>query len=138
MKTRNITYRENVDMRKYNGWTNYETWLCASFLLNDEGAHEYWTERARETYRWARPPSYSTKLETAKYELAKAMKEDHLERMPEVEGFFGGIMLAGLKEVNFDEIAGHYFDDIDEDEDEETEEDYEESEEEETESPAGG
>ena len=34
--------------RKYNGWTNYETWATALWLDNERESYDYWREQARE------------------------------------------------------------------------------------------
>lgn len=36
--------------KKYNGWTNYETWNVALWLDNEEGSYNYWRETAQEIY----------------------------------------------------------------------------------------
>ena len=35
--------------KEYNGWYNYETWLCNLWMDNDQAEHEYWREVARES-----------------------------------------------------------------------------------------
>lgn len=34
-----------MDNDKYNGWSNYETWNVALFILNTEGWTNYWCEK---------------------------------------------------------------------------------------------
>ena len=35
----------------YNGFTNYETWVVAFWLSNQEGTYRYWREMAEEAKR---------------------------------------------------------------------------------------
>jgi len=35
---------------KYNGWTNYETWLANLWMDNDEGSYNHWQSEAQECY----------------------------------------------------------------------------------------
>jgi len=78
---------------KYNGWTNYETWIVALWIDND---HQYWRERA------------------AKYKdrpgiLADKLRESLSEH--ELEGMHADLLNAALNRVNWQEIASHLLED---------------------------
>lgn len=90
----------------YNGWTNYETWNV-NLWMDNGGSDSYWRERAEEL----RDVS----------DLAREIREQHEENMPEVSGCFADLG-AALRSVNWYEIAEHYIADL---EPEESEDDIE-------------
>ena len=97
-----------IDTR-YNGYRNYETWNVALWMSNDSS--EYWDERAREVAEQA------DDRDDARDTLADSMKSEHEENTPEVTGMYADMMYAdmmnaALSEVDWDEIAGHYIDDV--------------------------
>ena len=95
---------------KYNGWTNYETWVLKLWFDNDEGTQNYWMEQAADirekvesSYEW------QTKEQAEIAELANVL-EDDMDEM--AEQFMGNqaspladIMNAGLSRINWREIA---------------------------------
>lgn len=93
--------------KTHNGWTNYETWAVALWLNNDQGTQEHWRERAREIAEHAEPSTVWTKAESARYELADALKDEIEEDAPgAVCGtLYGDLVKAALDEVNWSEIA---------------------------------
>lgn len=101
---------------KYNGWTNYETWNAALWMGND--ASQYWDEQAQECYEHAEADDIFTRKEVAARDLAGRMESWHEEYaeewMKDQASFFADILNAGLRSVNWDEIAGHYMDEVDE------------------------
>ena len=99
---------------KYNGWTNYETWLVNLWLDND-GTSEMLRELAADTYE--------TKDEFDSYQFGKTIRE-YVESMyadagqlPE-SGLIADLINAAFSAVNWDEIASHYEDDLPEPDDE--------------------
>lgn len=85
---------------KYNGWTNWET---LNFKL--------WIDNNAVSY-------YAT-LENAegrgKYELAKELKlwtDDMIKNINLECGFFADVCNSAIKEVNFNEIAQSYIDEL--------------------------
>jgi len=121
----------------YNGWTNYETWCVHLWLSNEEGSYRYWREEA-ERHRKEAPHAFRvhwgivTVEREACFSLAGAMKEsfetfhpfrgEHLKaaREPDV---FCDLLDAALSEVNWDEIAEAFLEEL-----EPTEHDQEEPE----------
>ena len=81
-------------MERYNGWSNYETWLCALWMDNDPGSSEHWHRLARG-YKDARS-------------LADSMRAEFEENMPDIYGFWQDLIIGALREVDWREIAEHY------------------------------
>lgn len=98
--------------QKYNGWTNYETWVVNLWMDNDAGS-DYWREQAEEALRnpGAYAEKYLTRKESATLALADSIKATHEEAQPEVTGVFADLINAAMSEVNWHEIAEHYVND---------------------------
>jgi len=95
----------------YNGWTNYETWNYKLWLDND-GSDEYWTERAQDLWNSSDEDDEDRSYEACK-ELEKELEDSAYEAMPEIEGFYGDVLNASIREVNWREIAEHIMADAD-------------------------
>ena len=79
--------------RKYNGWSNYETWNFKLWLDNDEFSYN----RARELVK------ASNKDVGA---LASDLRELATEEAPEIEAsFYSDVMMASVREVDYYEVA---------------------------------
>jgi hypothetical protein len=121
--------------KRYNGWTNYETWLVKLWMDNDQGSDEYWRERAQEAWNDATPGSYEwqTREEEAVSALADEIKEQHEESVEScgVTGVLSDLLNAALSEVNWREIARAYLDEVDKAADDADEDDDEDNSEEE-------
>lgn len=107
--------------KKYNGWTNYETWNLALWIDNDQGSYEHWRERASQVLEDKGGPAY---IEEAACDLADELKSETEDNKPEVSGFYGDVLNAAISEVNWYEIAMNWLDDIDTDEPDEKPADY--------------
>lgn len=87
----------------YNGWTNYPTWAVNLWLGNDEGLYNATVEMA-EAYAG---------LDRPIIELADSMKtwvRDELA--PDLGASFATDLLGyALDEVNWHEIAEHWYED---------------------------
>ena len=105
-----------MEAKKYNGWTNYETWNVALWFDNDSS--EYWAEIAQDSYFAAEADDTFTKEENATFILADSMKESVEENTPTVTGMYADLLNASLSEVNWHEIAEHFIDEVDKDESE--------------------
>ena len=99
-------------MARYNGWTNYETWAVKLWLDNEEGTYDYWRERSREILLDPRQSDVLTIEQTARYDLADELKQDHEEAAPAVSGVFADLLNAALSEVDWSEIAEAMLEDM--------------------------
>ena len=114
--------------RKYNGWTNYETWNAALWM--GEGASEFWSEQAQECFDEAEACDTFSRAENATFQLAERMESDCDEQHQEIvgnrtSGMFTDLLQAALGQINWHEIARHYVDDCDQTVTEETSEETE-------------
>ncbi len=116
-----------MEDRKYNGWTNYETWNVKLWMDNDQGSSEYWAETAQETWNNAEATNYGlSRREVAANDLAELLKDQHQENNPigDQSSTYSDLLSAALSEVNWHEIANSILDDNCEDpEDDEDSED---------------
>jgi hypothetical protein len=98
-----------MNTEKYNGWTNYETWLCKLWIDNDEGSQDYWIEEAQNAYDNAEAEDSFTKSERAALDLMDNLKDWHENTISESgipdSGFIADLMNAAMSEVNWHEIA---------------------------------
>lgn len=96
--------------KKYNGYTNYETWLCALWLDNDQGSNEMISEKANELVNSMDDPHdegeyYKALREMSDY-LEMLVEEMHeCSDMPNT-GMFADFLNAALKEIDYRDIAG--------------------------------
>lgn len=100
--------------RKYNGWTNYETWNAALWI--GDGSSEYWAEQAQECFDDTEACDTFTRAENATFQLAERMESASDERHEEITGctgMYADLLLAALGQINWHEIARHYVDDCD-------------------------
>lgn len=108
--------------KKYNGWTNYETWLCALWLDNEEGTQAYMTVEAQTIYDDAEASSVFTKEDQACLDFADFLKNLIEERaedwMPDQTGMFADLLNAAIGSIDWYEIAEHYIGEVDKEADE--------------------
>ena len=110
-----------MDDKRYNGWTNYETWLVNLWMDNEQGSQEYWQEEAQSAWNNAEPGTYDwqTRESEATSALADSLKDWHEELASEQvgdAGVFSDLIGAALGSVNWQEIAEHLISDVDRDE----------------------
>ncbi len=95
---------------KYNGWTNYETWNAALWMDNS-GDQEYYQDVAKQCRE-----DENGNMDDATSALAERMKDDHEERaeewMSDQASMFADILNAGLRCINWHEIARHYIEEL--------------------------
>lgn len=104
-----------MEKKEYNGWYNYETWLCALWMDND-GSTDYYREQAQEAFE-GYLAEHDGDVEQATQdtvEYLESMIRDGIEEnAPEMgNGFYADVLNAAIREVNFREIAEHYADDL--------------------------
>lgn len=113
----------------YNGWTNFETWGVALILDNDQGTYTECRERA-EQFKAEAPehhnvPDIWSAESAARFEMADWLK-DYTEALcglgansdfetygiPEPSMMARQLLQGAISDVNFEEIAGHYLDEL--------------------------
>ena len=95
---------------RYNGWTNYETWLINLWIGHEQGTQEYWDDVAEDV------ASEADDKADARDTLADMLKENYEEAQCELTGATGvwqDLLSAALGAVNWREIAGHMLDNSD-------------------------
>lgn len=91
--------------RKYNGWTNYETWAVKLWLDNEEHSYRYWTDLAQTCARY----------QDGANRLASTLRDEVTEQAPELgASLFSDLLSAALAEVDWYELASSFLDDVDE------------------------
>ncbi len=104
---------------EYNGWYNYETWNLKLWLDNDQGTYNMVQDKAKsliKKYEGDHIEDAATELK--KFSKAEFAFADWLEvytfnNLPELKpSFYSDVLNASIREVNFQEIAKHIFDDI--------------------------
>ena len=88
-----------MNHNEYNGWWNYETWVCALWLQNDQGSCTYWEEMTNEV--------------ESIYDLSNLIKDEIEEGDPtnDQASLYSDLMSDAISEINFNEIAKHFWDD---------------------------
>jgi hypothetical protein len=95
-------------------------------LDNDQYSQAHWRDQAEEQYREAEERNSRTRRDVATYELADLLKAEINEAMPELPAsMYADILGAALSEINYDEIARHYIDEVADEIDEEEKEEAE-------------
>ena len=104
-----------MNHKEYNGWYNYETWLLALWIDNEEGSSDYWNQAAQEVYDDSSADSTFTRDERATLDLSDRLKDEFETAQSElvgVTGFWSDLLSAAMSEVNWHEIAEHYIDEV--------------------------
>ena len=105
------------DEKRYNGWTNYETWVTALWLDNEQSTYSYWRDAAREC-RASAPLTenvkngYLTIDEATRVTLARRLEDEVSRGSPINEAsLYADLLGAAFQEVNWREIADNYLGD---------------------------
>lgn len=102
------------DERRYEGWSNYETWAVSLWLDNDEPSYRYWREQVEQHRREAGDSSRVqegiwTPSEALRFNLADQIKEVVNDGSPLNEAsLYSDLLSAAISEVNWTEIADHW------------------------------
>lgn len=101
--------------KEHNGWYNYETWLTALWIDNEEGTYHQRQEMAEEAVKEA-----DNDKAAALYPFSKALRSWVEEEMiPDLGASLASDFLgAALSEVNFEEIAENWLEEVEIEEDE--------------------
>jgi hypothetical protein len=103
---------------KYNGWTNYETWVCKLWMDNDEGSQEHWREQAQWAYENPVKNQYMELERRRVARLVDCLKIYHDEQaeqfMSNQSSVFADLLNASLGSVNWYEIAESLLEEIEE------------------------
>jgi hypothetical protein len=116
-----------MDDKRYNGWTNYETWAVNLWLDNEQGSQEYLQEQAQAA--WDSASLYCAQVtdgiwtveQAATFTLADSLKDWHEEMASDITGIagvFADLIGAALGAVNWQEIAEHLIAEVDRNTDE--------------------
>ena len=94
----------NTEEKGYNGWKNYETWLVALWINNDQGTQETVLDMAREC----------SGNEHERYDLSHQLKDwiEEMNPLNENADLFADLLNAALSEVDWYEIAKNFLHDI--------------------------
>ena len=97
--------------RRYNGWSNYETWAVNLWLSNTEEDYLYWRDAARQcrqlarTHHWVREGT-STPDEAARYLLAEQLRVEVTDAcLPHTCDLPSDLLSASFSEVDWHEVA---------------------------------
>jgi len=99
--------------QKYNGWTNYETWLVNVWMSNSEGDSQYWDEQTGEVLQEEADYDGDTfpvaRLSERLGEWLVEIRESTLGT--ETSGLMNDLLGGAIRAVNTWEIAKHLVDD---------------------------
>ena len=100
---------------KYNGWTNYETWNFKLWADNDEPTYKKVQSLIKEVLNTrTRGVTICSKSKTdlAVALLSHSLRELAHNEAPEIQAsFYSDVMMASVREVNYDEVAEHLLED---------------------------
>lgn len=105
----------------YNGWTNYETWVCKLWIDNDQGSQEYWAEVAQDccaaaTEAASDPNDGDDMRSEAISAVAERLQSEHDDAQGAqvgVTGVFVDLLNAAMGRIDWHDIAESMIDDAD-------------------------
>lgn len=88
--------------QKYNGYTNYETWVTSLWIDNDQKLNEELKEIC----------AVADLAEDSKIYLADSLKEwiEEIYTSTEMEGLLKDLLNSAMENINWIEIANSYID----------------------------
>lgn len=90
----------------YNGWTNYETWVVALWLDNEQSTQLMCVEVAEDCFERTDESCEARRL------LAEWLETHIKAEQPTVAGLYADLLNATVNAVNWHELADHYLSDI--------------------------
>jgi hypothetical protein len=95
--------------KTYNGWTNYETWLTNLWIDQDSYATETISNICLGLMgSWEDKDDIDWRLGDS----IKDIIEEWVDSAEIANGFILDMLRGAISEVNFREIAGHYYDEL--------------------------
>ena len=104
-----------MENREYNGWFNYETWLCNLWMDEDTC---YWSEQAEIVKIQHRENEQAITLA----DMIKTQIEEGADAVTGESGLYGDMLEAALGEINYYEIAESLLENVVDEEEEENKE----------------
>lgn len=91
---------------KYNGWSNYPTWVVKLWIDNDEILSNKFNRLAKNCYNNAEAGKYFTRDEYAIFDFKTTLKY-YIERLNPLNNtsMFADLLGGALEEVNWYEIS---------------------------------
>lgn len=100
----------------YNGHKNYETWLISLWFDNEEGTQATCQVMAKAAYAEAEADKHNTRAQSAVYAFSKKLTEYADEMTEAIIGtgasFVHDLVSAGLRSVDWYEVAQGYIDEV--------------------------
>ena len=111
-----------MDSKKYNGWSNYETWAVKLWMDNEQSSYHYWQEATQEAWNEAKnkhPNQFMNRHDNARLILSERLKDEHDNQsghpvFAAADGsVYADLLNAALSEVDWHEIADSLLEDAD-------------------------
>ena len=104
--------------KKYNGWTNWETWNFKLWLDNEKSTYDLIQDQMKSFIKRHKgsfmedTPTEIDKINKSQNEFQKWLEEYAYEDKPELKpSFYSDALNASIREINFHEIAKSLIDD---------------------------
>tara|TARA_E500000318_G_scaffold97203_1_gene97968 strand:- start:12 stop:425 length:414 start_codon:yes stop_codon:yes gene_type:complete len=98
---------KKMTQKRYNGWTNYETWNCKLWLDNEQSIYEMIQDKVDDYF--IKSNQSSDKVISSLTSFLKSYVESS---SPELNpSMYSDMLNASLREINFYEISKSYIDD---------------------------
>lgn len=104
--------------KKYQGWTNYETWLTNMFYTNDSERFSRLRIITRYAYKQAASTDIFSKKQSATIKLADMLKKDIEKHAEAIRGndvvqyLLVDLLDSAIQSINFDELSEGYIKDF--------------------------
>ena len=102
-----LALSQHMDTQKYNGWTNYATWLCNLWFPDFTPLFEDHIEDLSDEHE-----DKADLLNTLEMWIKDDVNEYIDGAVDEDNGFITDLISAAVKDIDFRDIAEHYVDDV--------------------------